>query len=303
MQIVLLSVVVLFGAALRFWNLGQWSFWIDEVFSVKDARNLSLGSWQGIPNPIPYLAVKLSITLSGDSEWGSRLIPCIVGIVSILAVFGLGRTLFNWRVGLLGSTFVACSSWHLFWTQNARYPIFTLLFAVLTAWLFYLSLERDSTLLTIGALVSCFCLILSHTLSVVIVPALAVYAVVCLLEKSSKKRWLNLLIFFIPFTIPVLALILPQVRSYLFSGWGRNEWQRSPLYIVLTLVHGVSVPIAVAAFFGCVATPLQQIDTLLALLRRCPVGTLSDRIAVSERRWLLPILDDSCLFYFRGRCV
>ena len=250
MQIVLLSVVVTFGAVLRFWNLEQWSFWIDEVFTVRDAQSLSFDSWQVIPNPIPYLAVKLSILLGGNSEWGSRLIPCIVGIASILAVFGLGRTLFNWRVGLLSSAFVACSSWHLFWAQNARYPVFTFLFAVLTAWFFYVSLERDSTLLMIGALICCSCLILSHTLSVVIVPALAIYAVICLLEKSHKKRWINLLIFFIPFTIPVFALAFPEVRGYLFSGWGRNEWQRSPLYIVLTLVQGVSVPIAVTAFFG-----------------------------------------------------
>ena len=263
---------MMFGVLLRFWNLGQWSFWIDEVFTVRDAQNLSFNNWQRIPNPIPYLAVKLSIALANDSEWGSRLIPCIVGLASIPAVFGLGRTLFNWRIGILSSAFVACSSWHLFWTQNARYPIFTFLFAVLTAWFFYLSLERDSTLLTIGALVSCFCLILSHTLSAVIVPALAAYALICLLEKPSRKRWVNLLIFFIPFAIPVLALILPQVRGYLFSGWGRNEWQRSPLYIVLTLVHGVSIPIAVAAFFGFVAMPSNRSTRFLLCYAGVPLG-------------------------------
>ena len=258
MQIVLLSVVVIFGGALRFWNLEEWSFWIDEVFTVRDAQNFSINSWQSIPNPIPYLAVKLSILLAGNSEWGSRLMPCLVGIASILAVFGLGRTLFNWRVGLLSSAFVACSSWHLFWAQNARYPVFTFLFAVLTAWFFYVSLERDSTLFMIGALICCFCLILSHTLSVVIVPALAVYAVICLLEQSHKKRWINLLLFFIPFTVPVFALAFPEIRGYLFSGWGRNEWQRSPLYIVLTLVQGVSVPIAVTAFFGAALMPFNR---------------------------------------------
>ena len=271
MQIALLSVVVLFGAALRFWNLGQWSFWIDEVFTVRDAQSLSFESWRNIPNPIPYLAVKLSISLAGSSEWGGRLIPCLIGIISIPAVFGLGRTLFNWQIGLLGSAFVACSSWHLFWAQNARYPVFTFLFAVLTAWFFYTSLERNSTLLTIGALVSCFCLILSHTLSVVIVPALAAYAVICLLETSNNKRWLNLLIFFIPFAIPVLALALPDVRGYLFSGWGRNVWQRSPLYIVLTLVQGVSVPIAVAAFFGFVATPFNKSTRFLLCYAGVPL--------------------------------
>ena len=264
MQMMLLSVVVLFGATLRFWNLGEWSFWIDEVFTVKDAQNLSFDSWQVIPNPIPYLAVKLSTAIAGNSEWGSRFIPCIIGIVSIPAVFGLGRTLFNWRIGILSSAFVACSSWHLFWAQNARYPVFTFFFAVLTAWFFYTSLERDSTLLTIGAFVSCLCLILSHTLAVVIVPALAAYAMICVLEKSSRKRWLNLLIFFIPFAMPVLALALPQVRGYLFSGWGRNVWQRSPLYIVLTLVQGVSIPVAVTAFFAPLTTRFNR-STLFLL--------------------------------------
>ena len=271
MQIALLSVVVMFGAILRFWHLEEWSFWIDEVFTVRDAQNFSIDSWQSIPNPIPYLAVKLSILFAGNSEWGSRFIPCIVGIASILAIFGFGRTLFNWRVGLLGSAFVACSSWHLFWAQNARYPVFTFLFGVLTAWFFYVSLERDSTLLTIGALVCCFCLILSHTLSVVIVPALAVYAIICLLENSNRRRWINLLIFFLPFAMPVLALALPEVRGYLFSGWGRNEWQRSPLYIVLTLVQGVSVPIAVTAFFGAAATPFNRSTRFLLCYAGMPL--------------------------------
>ena len=166
---------------------------------------------------------------------------------------------------------MACSSWHLFWAQNARYPVFTFFFGVLTAWLFYTSVERDSTLLTIGALVSCFCLILSHTLAVVIVPALAAYTVICLLENTNRKRWLNLLIFFLPFAVPVLALILPQVRGYLFSGWGRNVWQRSPLYIVLTLVQGVSIPVAVTAFFAPIATRFNRATLFLLCYAGIPL--------------------------------
>ena len=249
----LLSTVVIIGALLRFWNLGEWSFWKDEVFMVLDAQQFTLVN--SPINPIPYLAVKLSIVLAGDSEWGSRLIPCMVGILSIPVIFGLGRTLFNGRVGLLAAALVALSSWHLFWTQNARCSyIWTFLFAALTAWLFYLSLERHSTLLTLGALLTCICLILSHLLAAFMVPALAVYAVLSRRSRfDSRKTRFNLLLFFAPFAIPVLALAHPKIHGYLFSGWGLNEWSRSPLYIVLTLVQGVSVPVAVAAFFGGVA--------------------------------------------------
>ena len=270
MQIVLLSAVVLFGAVLRFWHLGQWSFWRDEVFTVLDAQQFSLDT--SPINPIPYLAVKLSIVLAGSSEWGSRFIPCLAGIFSIPIIFGLGRTLFNWRVGLLAGAFVTFSSWHLFWTQNARASyILTFLFAALAAWFFYLSLEKDSTLLTVAALFSCICLILSHLLSVVIVPALGVYAVLCLLEKSNRKRWLNLLLFFLPFALPLLMLAHPYIRGYLFSGWGRNEWQRSPLYIVLTLVQGVSIPVAVTAFFAAVAKPFDRSTRFLICYAGVPL--------------------------------
>ena len=249
----LLSTVVIIGAMLRFWNLGEWSFWKDEVFMVLDAKQFTLSN--SPINPIPYLAVKLSIALAGDSEWGSRLIPCMVGILSIPVIFGLGKALFNWRVGFLASAFVALSGWHLFWAQNARCSyVWTFLFAALTAWLFYLSVERTSTLLTFGALLTCICLILSHLLAAFMVPALAVYAVLSLRSRPShRKNWLNLLLFFGPFTIPILALAHPKIHGYLFSGWGLNEWSRSPLYIVLTLVQGVSIPVAIAAFFGGVA--------------------------------------------------
>ena len=262
-RIAVLSIVVIIGALLRFWNLGEWSFWKDEVFMVLDAQQFTLGD--SPINPIPYLAVKLSIALAGDSEWGSRFIPCLVGIFSILIIFGLGMTLFNWRVSILAATFVAFASWHLFWTQNARCSyIWTFLFAALTAWLFYLSVQRNSMLLTFGALFTCICLILSHLLAVFIVPALAVYAVFRVIEASQpggfsyRKRWLNLLLFFGPFALSVLALAHPHFRGYLFSGWGLNEWSRSPLYIVLTLVQGVSIPVAVAAFFGAVIPPFRS---------------------------------------------
>ena len=271
MHLLLLGGVMVFGAAMRLWDLGTWSFWVDEVFTVRDAQALSWESWRVLPNPIPYLGVRLSVAMAGNSEWGARVMPCIVGILCIPAVFGLGRTLFNSRIGLLSSGFVACSSWHLFWSQNARYPVFTFFFGVLAAWFFYTALERDSVLLMIGALVSSICLILSHTLAVVIVPAFAVYALICLLESANRRRWLMLLIFFLPFGVPVLALAFPEVRGYIFSGWGRNVWQRSPLYIVLTVVEGVSIPVAVAAFFAPVATRLNRPTLFLTCYAGVPL--------------------------------
>ena len=277
---ILLVCIVSIGASLRFWHLGTWSFWIDEVLTVLDAKEFSLSN--SPINPIPYIAAKfsafigelLSFWVDGGSEWNSRLLFCIAGIISIPIVFNLGKTLYNNRVGLFASAFIALSSWHLFWSQNARSYILTFLFGALAAWFFYRSFDKDSTLLTIGALLSSICLILSHLLAAAIVPAFAAYAILQLLENRNRKRWCNLIIFFLPFAIPVLMLALPQVRGYVSSGWGHNEWGRSPLYVILTIVQGVSIPIAVAAFFGAIVNWHNRSTRFLICFAGVPLGLL-----------------------------
>ncbi len=277
---ILLVCIVSIGALLRFWHLGKWSFWIDEVLTVMDADELTLSN--SPINPIPYLAAKfslficegLSFMVDGSGEWNSRLIFCIAGIISIPIIYSLGQCLYNRRIGLLAAAFVALSNWHLFWSQNARSYILTFLFAALTAWFFYRSLEKDSTLLTICALISCVCLILSHLLAAAIVPALATYAIFQLYRERNRKRWINMIVFFLPFTIPVLMLVHPQIWGYISSGWGHNEWGRSPLYIILTIVQGVSIPIAITAFFAVLRKPIDRPTLFLVCFAGVPLGLL-----------------------------
>lgn len=253
---VILIIIVFIGAFLRFWNLGNWSFWIDEVLTVLDSKDLSLSN--SPINPIPYFATQFSAYLSDkltflfgvSEEWKYRFVFCIAGILSILVMYYLAQTLYDKKVGILAALFVSLSNWHIFWSQNTRSYILTFLFGALTAWFFYRSLEKDSLLLTICAFLSCICLILSHLLAAAIIPALAAYAISHLLESRSRRRIINLLVFFIPFTVPVFLLFVPDIRNHLFSGWGHNEWGRSPFYIILTLVQGVTIPIAVTAFIS-----------------------------------------------------
>ena len=272
---------------------------MDEVLTVLHARQLALDNL--VINPLPYLAVKLSLSAWGMDEWAARLIPCLVGIASIPLIFFMGRSLVNTRVGLFAAGFVALSNWHLFWSQNSRGYSFTFLFGILTAWSFYLSIQRDRPLMMIGALVSAICLILSHTLSIFILPALAGYAASFWIVRVFPRvggmfvqaqeerhplsppgedntgrpaglRWRNLLIFFLPFIIPLFVFILPEFRSWLVSGWGLNEWQRGPIYIIFTLVYGLSVPVAATALFSLFSKPIENSVRLLVCYAGIPLA-------------------------------
>ena len=272
---------------------------MDEVLTMLHARQLALDNL--VINPLPYLAVKLSLSAWGMDEWAARLIPCLAGIASIPLIFLMGRSLVNTRVGLFAAGFVALSNWHLFWSQNSRGYSFTFLFGALAAWSFYLAIQRDRPVMMIGSLFSTIFLILSHTLSVFIVPALAGYAVSFWLmrrfararsvffqtSKASDSfspsgenskgfptglRWRNLSIFFLPFTIPLFVFILPEFRSWLISGWGLNEWQRSPIYIIFTLVYGLSVPVAATALFSLFSKPMENSVRFLVCYAGIPLA-------------------------------
>lgn len=293
-----LAPIVIVGAILRFWNLGTWSLWMDEVLTVLHAKELSIDSL-GI-NPLPYFAVNLSLSAWGSDEWGARFIPCIVGIASIPLIFFMGRSLVNTRVGIFAAAFAALSNWHLYWSQNSRGYIFTFLFGMLAAWSFYVAIQHDRPLMIIGSLMAAICLILSHTLSIFILPALAGYIASFWLvdmfprmqrlfvqtqeegdspplssEDNTRYpkglRWRNLLIFFLPFTVPLFVLLLPEFRDWLFSGWGLNLWRRSPIYIIFTLVYGLSVPVAVTAFSSLLFKPIENSVRFLACYAGIPL--------------------------------
>ena len=274
---IILIVIVFIGAFLRFWNLGNWSFWIDEVLTVLDSKDVSLTN--SPINPIPYFATKFSASFSdklsflfgGSEEWKYRFIFCIAGILSIWVIFHLAQILYGKKVGLLAALFVSLSNWHIFWSQNTRSYILTFLFGVLTAWFFYRSFERDSLLYTISALLSCICLILSHLLAAAILPGLAVYSIFLLIENRSRRRIINLLIFFIPFCLPLFLLLIPNIRNHIFSGWGLNEWGRSPLYILLTLVQGLTIPIAVTAFISGIVSHKERATRFLLCFAGIPL--------------------------------
>ena len=126
-------------------------------------------------------------------------------------------------------------------------------FAGLSASLFYLALERDSASLMVASLLTTLISIASYAQSLMLLPAFVGYLILIILLPAGIPRGVNgknLAIFFIPFLLSLFLLLSTSVRSYVYSGWGLNQLGRSPIYIVFTLVYGLGIPIAVAAFLG-----------------------------------------------------
>ncbi|MBK8178925.1 MAG: hypothetical protein IPK67_08560 [Planctomycetes bacterium] len=111
-------------AATRFLRLGEWSLWEDEVFTLADAREwLEPGSARGPRNPLGYMLFAGLIHGLGPvpGEFGMRFVPALLGVLGIVATgFGFAP-LFGARRAAAAAAIVAASSWHLYWSQNARF--------------------------------------------------------------------------------------------------------------------------------------------------------------------------------------
>ena len=263
-----LIILTIITALIRFWKLGEWSFWADEVFTTQDACD---NSYFPSINPLIYFLVHLSINTFGVSEWSARLIPCIIGILTIPALYFLIRAIFAGKTAAIAVLFIALSPWHLFWSQSARGYSLTFLFSGLSAFTFFIALETDNLKFIGIALVTAILSILSHFLSVLIVPAMFVYSVLLYLlpiEKPTGLRWRNIGIFFGPFLLTALIFLTPKYIHYLVSGWGYNQWSRSPIYILFTLGHGIGIPTAVSVIIVILDSGLRVYTNLRNIDKR-----------------------------------
>lgn len=210
-----LALLALLAAALRFWRLGDWSFWADEVATLRDAQGLS----RVITYPVGYALIGFAVRLFGSNEFAARLVPAVAGTISVPALYLIGRKLFSERAAILSAVLLAVSSYHIFFSQEARYYTLMMLLSMLAMWCAFVGLERNSRKWLIGAVLLLALAGWTHWTAGLALPAPALYA----LWRSRKKgrpagiRWSNLAILFAPF-VAVGILFARSILSFL-AGW------------------------------------------------------------------------------------
>lgn len=168
------AALTLFGAALRVFRVGFDDYWIDEVASIQTAQGYSiLGLFLRLPfvdrHPgLFYSLLKGWLAVFGEAEAVTRLLPVVLGIATLPAMYLLGKRLFGVEAGLVATALLAVSRYHVFYAQTLRmYTLLVLLTIVSTYLLLDLRIEH-SRRTVVAYVVSAIALGNTHFLGVLV---------------------------------------------------------------------------------------------------------------------------------------
>src|SRR3954449_10868490 len=120
-----LALIAVAGAALRFATLSTQSFWLDEAIAINSAR-LDLGGMTdslartgGTP-PFYFLLLDGWMRVFGDSEAAVRSLSAVIGTATIVVAFEIGRRLATARAGLVLAALAAFNPLLVWFSQEAR---------------------------------------------------------------------------------------------------------------------------------------------------------------------------------------
>ena len=144
----LVIAITVFGAVLRLYGLADESLRLDEGYLYARITSSYWGTlthwdtqWQGV---LFAVVEKLWCDIFGHSEVSLRLLPALFGILTVPALYLLGRTLFSSGAGHIAALLVAVNPCAIYFSQDARpYSLFLLL-SVVSAYFAIRSLRSES---------------------------------------------------------------------------------------------------------------------------------------------------------------
>lgn len=128
----LAMLIALAGVLLRLYRLDAQSFWGDEALSSLIAASTTSEIWNnafGSANPEGYyLLLHFWSSLVGRTDFALRYLSVLLGVLSIVLTYQLGRNVRSKRLGLWAAGIAMVTPYHVFYSQETR--MYTLLYSL-----------------------------------------------------------------------------------------------------------------------------------------------------------------------------
>lgn len=222
--LLVLVLIILFGSFIRLYELTQVpsGYNQDEVSAAYEAFALSQNgtdrwgnawpayflSWGSGQNVLlSYLDIPV-FAIVGINPLSIRLIPVLLGILTLPLVFLITRKLFSSKTGLIATAILALTPWHIIasrWGLESNLLPFFFLLGIYT---FTKALDDRGWI--IPSLIPWVLAIYAYSVSLFFIPFILIALAICYSKKIKLniKSWLLALVIFIIFTAPIFLMVL-----------------------------------------------------------------------------------------------
>jgi uncharacterized membrane protein len=190
---------------LKFYGIGENSIWLDEAYSVNEAKYSSgliiTHSTQSDNPPVYYLLLHGWTEMFGNSEAGMRSLSAISSIVAACLLFVFVVRIVSLEAGFISSLLFTLSNQNIYYAQETRtYALVTML-TVLSIGFYLLMYKKYRTGFFLGLTISNLLLIYSHYLSICIPIIECGLALIYFKENPdfTKKNLISLALVFLAF--------------------------------------------------------------------------------------------------------
>jgi len=208
-----LAGILLLAALLRFFRLGQQSYWADEVTSIWKVDGLHgpvldnlLHTFHG---PLHFLLLGIWGRIGGYGELWARSLSVITGLVGIWLLYLLARRLAGERVAQIAALLMAVSPFHVWYSQEVRNYAQLITLSILSMILLLRILDRGGLWNWALFFLTSAAVILSNLAGAFLIAAQGIY----LLMRRPKLAARIALVLVI-----ILVLLLPWIRNF-DIGW------------------------------------------------------------------------------------
>jgi hypothetical protein len=259
----LVSATVVAGG-LRFYRIGDWSFESDEIAALIEHDILfydnvsaddeeSNQQYSRLPKMLPlgYVIQHLDYSLFGRDEAGSRILPAIIGTLTVALTFLLLKPISGCATALATSLLLAFWQTHIYYSQMNRFYAISMMFSYLSLLVGAYELKKSRPWIPPIACVFSVAAAFSHAMAGV------AFFLVCfglLVECVVGRRRISRVNIYIYFGCAVFLASLLLFYFYpLSKGWNEGiMWGDSPLGAVAAAISRIGWPIVILSAVGAI---------------------------------------------------
>lgn len=225
--IFILITILFLASFFRLFQLGQKSLWLDEAFSINLSSHSLKTIIQGEKNnpPLYHFLLHYWVKIFGKSEASTRLMSAIFSILTIFAIYKLGSELFNSKIAILSSFFLAICPFHIHYSQEARMYSLVVLLTIVSCYFFIKFLKESKKMALFLYFLFSLAAIYTHYFAFFIIAAQNIFII------TQKNVYKNQLAYWFLCQFLLFLFYLPWIWSLIQAIEGGKEKYLSHLYL------------------------------------------------------------------------